>query len=88
MFLLKLGEASLETNLESAGVLLLFCLVPEVVQCLMLPFRSNKVIGLIPGLGLFSVEFSCSPNVRVVSLRVLHLPPTVQEQAFTVSQKL
>lgn len=58
MFLLKLGEASLETNLESAGVLLLLCLVPEVVQRFMLPLRSNKVIGLIQGLGLHVLPMS------------------------------
>ena len=34
-----------------------------------------------PHLGPFCVEFACSPRVCVGSLRVLRLPPTVQNHA-------
>ena len=37
--------------------------------------------GFDSGSGRFCVAFACSPCVCVVTLHVLHLPPTVQKHA-------
>lgn len=45
-----------------------------VARWLVLPPQRNKVVGLIPALGHFCVEFVCSHHICMDSLASFHSP--------------
>lgn len=49
--------------------------------CFIVSAAASQVAGSIPGLEPFCGEFACSQWVRVGSLEVLQLPPTVQNHS-------
>ncbi|MED6287018.1 hypothetical protein CHARACLAT_012159 [Characodon lateralis] len=70
---LKLSSLLCAFNVELAG-----CMVAQLVA--LLPC-SKEVLGSIPSLGSFCMEFACSPCACVGFHWVLWLPPTVQRHA-------